>query len=300
MEIDENLKNIQESETEVEAGKEFIKETLTLEEAAKRLARKKIWHSRLLVVGIIVAIVGCIIGYLISDFSNVRSVKVINNSFLSAEYIMDQAGISTESDFIFIFPKIKELSLRSDPLIKDVKITRGPNHSVVIDVTENGIVGYRYEEKMQLILGDGSFVDFKSKYISNLSLLPMFMSVPEEKIKMVAERLAELDPEVVMRISEVRDYALSYDENMIKFVMEDGYAVYSSMDGISYLKDYLSIIKNTGSSNKCIYFDTENKVAVMRSCSELEELYRRHLDGDEPEKTEGEENTETEGQGTGE
>ena len=43
-----------------------------------------------------------------------------------------------------------------------------------------------------------------------------------------------------------------------------------------------------------------HKVAVMRSCSELEELYRRHLDGDEPEKTEGEENTETEGQGTGE
>lgn len=300
MEIDENLKNIQESETEVEAGKEFIKETLTLEEAAKRLARKKIWHSRLLVVGIIVAIVGCIIGYLISDLSNVRSVKVINNSFLSAEYVMDQSGISTESDFILIFPKIKELSLRSDPLIKDVKITRGPNHSVIIDVTENSIVGYRYEEKMQLILGDGSFVDFKSKYISNLSLLPMFMSVPEEKIKMVAERLAELDPEVVMRISEVRDYALSYDENMIKFVMEDGYAVYSSMDGISYLKDYLSIIKNTGSSNKCIYFDTENKVAVMRSCSELEELYRRHLNGDEPEKTEGEENTETEGQGTGE
>ena len=58
MEIDENLKNIQESETEVEAGKEFIKETLTLEEAAKRLARKKIWQSRLLVVGIIVAVVG--------------------------------------------------------------------------------------------------------------------------------------------------------------------------------------------------------------------------------------------------
>ena len=299
MEIDDNLKNIQETETEVEAGKEAIRETITLEEAAKRLARKKIWHSRLLVVGVIVAIVGVIIGYLISDLSNVRSVKVINNCFISSDYIIEQVGITTESDFIFIFPKVKEMSLRSDPLIKDVKISRGPNHSVVIDVTENDIVGYRYEDKMQLVLGDGSYVEFKSKYISNLSLLPMFMGLTDEKIKMIAERMKDLDDDVIMRISEVRDFALSYDDNMVKFVMEDGYAVYSSMDGISYLKDYLAIIKNTGSSNKCIYFDTENKVAVMRSCSELEELYRRHLNGDVPEEptTEGDRTPEGEQQG---
>ena len=96
MEIDDNLKNIQETETEVEAGKEAIRETITLEEAAKRLARKKIWHSRLLVVGVIVAIVGIIIGYLISDLSNVRSVKVINNCFVSSDYIIEEAGITTE------------------------------------------------------------------------------------------------------------------------------------------------------------------------------------------------------------
>ncbi len=284
MEIDDRIKEVQETDSEFKAGQKAIEETLEQEKTEKKLLRKKVMQSRLLIVGIIVGLVGIFLAYIISSVSNVRSVKVINNSFLSDEYILKQAGISTESEFILIFPAAKELTLRADPLIKSVDIRRGANHSVVIDVTENDIVGYRYDKNMELILGDGSYITFKSEYISNLSLLPMFMSVPDEKTKEVAAEMCKLDPDVLYRIAEVRDFALSYDENMVKFVMEDGYKVYSSINGIGFLKDYLAIIKNTGSSHKCIYFDTENNVAVMRSCAQLEELYQRHLHGDETEK----------------
>ncbi|MBQ9037554.1 MAG: FtsQ-type POTRA domain-containing protein [Erysipelotrichaceae bacterium] len=297
MEIDEKIKEVQETDSELEAGKKAIEETLEQEKTEKKLKRKKVIQSRLLIVGIIVSIVGIFLAYIISPFSNVRSVKVINNVFLSEDYIKKSAGISTDSEFVLLFPMVKEISMKTDPLIKDVDIRRGANHSVVIDVKENDIVGYRYDQSMDLILGDGSYVTFKSEYISNLSLLPMFMSVSDEKTKMVAEEMKDLDPDVLYRIAEVRDFALSYDENMIKFVMEDGYKVYTTITGSNFLKDYLSIIKNTGSSHKCIYFDTENNVAVMRSCEQLEELYQRHLHGDEtpkPEDTAEQEGTQEE------
>jgi hypothetical protein len=59
---------------------------------------------------------------------------------------------------------------------------------------------------------------------------------------------------------------------MVKFIMDDGYVVYSSVDGIPLLKSYISIITTTTSANKCIYLDYDHNNAIVRNCQEMEKM----------------------------
>ena len=264
--------------TEEEAGKQLIRDSLNLEKAKLAFLKRKKLNSRLLVVGIIAVIAAILAIYFAGDGSNVRSVKVVDNRYVSGKYIEQLSGITLDSEYVLIVPKVVEMKLADSPLIESASVIRGANHSVVISVKEASIVGYRYDDKMELIMGDGSAITFDSSYISNLSMLPMFIKVPEEKTASIAGQLAKLDEDIFSRIVEVRDFALSYDSNMVKLVMEDGYRLYGSIDDLPLMDYYLGVIKNASDNpNMCLYIDRVNNVFQLRSCKELEDLYQQYL-----------------------
>lgn len=263
-----------EADTELEAGQKLVKQTLDFEKARVVFMAKRKRNSRLLLLGVLFLSFLVIAAYTLSSISNVRSIKISGNSFLSDKYIAELVGIDADSKYMFIVPILKESKASGSPLIKEVRVLKRKNNSIVINVTENKIVGYQYESSMQLVLGDGSLLPFESRYVKNLALLPMFMGLEQEKLLRVAVEMAKLETDILVRISEVRDYALSYDNDMVKFVMEDGYTIYSSVAGIEMLNQYLGILKNTSSKYRCILMDRVNNVAILRDCAELEALYR--------------------------
>ena len=272
----------QEGETESQAARRLIKEKITDEQQQKAQVKKNKRNRILKRLGIVAAVALLWFLFSLTDLSKVKSIKVINNTYLSDEYILSKAGLSYKSHYLTLFPSFRETMAKSSPLIKDIEIERGPQRSVIVTVEENNIVGYRYEEKMELVLSDGSFVEFKGEYIKNLSLLPMFMSVPEEKTVRIAKELSKLEGDILVRIAEIRDFALSYDADMVKFVMDNNYKVYCSVDGIHLMKEYMEIIKNTTTKTACIQLDTVNNVAIVTDCKEIETMYQEYLHGSEP------------------
>ena len=275
--------------SEEEAGKQLLREKINFKKAAAAFRKRKKLFSLLLIVGVIavVVLVGGI--YLAGSRSNVRSIRIVNNDFLSDEYILKITDVSLDDKYLLLFPTIKEMKARESKLIEDISIKRGPDHSVIITVTEADIIGYRYDDRMELLLGDGSAVSFESGSIRSLSMLPMLIKVPEEKLKRVAEQFAQLDYDILTRISEVRDYALSYDDDMVKLVMDDGYKVYGNINDLPLMSYYLGVIRNASSNpNMCLYIDRVNNVFQLRSCSELDQMYENYLNPvptEKPEKT---------------
>ena len=268
----EVLDTREEYQQEVETGINIIRQKVDLEKAKKKLKTKKKLYSifRLLgLIGTLLLICGI---YIVLPVSNVRSVKIVNNNYLSDEYIQELTGVSTKSEYVLLFTALRSFRAAQSPLVNNIKIERGPNKTVIIDVDENPIMGYRYGKGMELILGDGSIIAFDQKYIKGLTILPMFMNVEEEKISRVAQAMNKLDFDTISRIAEVRDFSLSYDSDMVKFIMDDGYTVYSSVDGIPLLKSYISIITTTTSANKCIYLDYDHNNAIVRNCQEMEKM----------------------------
>ena len=258
---------------EVDAGIKIIRQKVDLEKAKKKLAAKKKLYSILLILGIIGSLLLGFGIYLLTPYSNVRSVKIINNNYLSDEYIQELTGISTKSEYMLLFTRIKSFVASRSPLINEIDIRRGPNKSVVIEVDENPIMGYRVNNgKMELILGDGSFVEFDQKYVKGITILPLFMNVKDDKVSQVAVQMSRLDFDTVSRIAEVRDFSLSYDNNMVKFIMDDGYEIYTSIDGIPLMTNYLDIITTTTSPNRCVYLDYDHNNAIVRNCREIEKM----------------------------
>lgn len=285
----EILEPKEEYQQEVEAGINIIRQKVDLEKAKKKLKARKKLYSIFALMGIIGALLLICVIYILLPGSNVRSVKIVNNNYLSDEYIQELTGISTRSEYVLLFPSLKAFKASRSPLVNGVKIERGPNKTVIIDVDENPIMGYRYTEGMELVLGDGSIIKFDQKYIKGLTILPMFMNVQDDKVAQVAIAMSRLDFDTISRIAEVRDFSLSYDTNMVKFIMDEGYAVYSSIDGIPLLKNYIDIITTTTSPNKCIYLDYDHNNAIVRNCQEMEKMATGQQ---EPENTQTDENTE--------
>ncbi|MBQ1521707.1 MAG: FtsQ-type POTRA domain-containing protein [Erysipelotrichaceae bacterium] len=268
----EILEPREEYQQEVEAGINIIRQKVDLEKAKKKLIARKKVYSILLLAGIIGFIGLMFFVYLLTPASNVRSVKILNNNYLSDEYIQELTGISTKSEYVLLFPGLKAYKASRSPLINNVKITRGPSKTVIIDVEENPIMGYRFKDNMELVLGDGSIIKFDQKYVKGITILPLFMNVKDEKVAQVATQMNRLDFDTVSRIAEVRDFSMSYDSDMVKFVMDDGYEVYTSLDGIPLLVNYLDIITTTTSPNRCVYLDYDHNNAIVRNCREIERI----------------------------
>ena len=291
----EILEPREEYQQEVEAGINIIRQKVDLEKTRKKLKARKKLYSIFALLGIIGALLLMCVIYILLPGSNVRSVKIINNNYLSDEYIQELTGISTKSEYVLLFPSLKAFKASRSPLVNGVKIERGSNKTVIIDVDENPIMGYRYNNGMELVLGDGSIIKFDQKYIKGLTILPMFMNVGDDKVAQVAIAMSRLDFDTISRIAEVRDFSLSYDSNMVKFIMDEGYAVYSSIDGIPLLKNYIDIITTTTRPNKCIYLDYDHNNAIVRNCQEMEKMATGEQ---EPENNQTEENTENTQEGS--
>ena len=272
--VDKNMPEIDDvldKPVELQAGLDVLLEKLDFEKAAKKLKSRRTLYSRLVIIGLVLLIVGSLALYFFSSASNVRSVKVVNNHYLSDEYIQELTGISTDSKYLLLFTSFNGYKAEDSPLIKNIRVEKGGNRSVVIYVEENTIMGYRYTDKMELVLGDGKIIPFESRYIFSLAILPMFMIGDNDRTIAIAKEMNNLDTDIISRISEIKEYSMSYDPNMVKFVMDDGYRIYTSLDGVKYIAEYRKIITSSSSKHSCIFIDPDHQMAVIRDCKDLEQ-----------------------------
>ncbi len=225
---------------------------------------------------IVLIIVGCM--YFLFPIKNI---VITGNHYLSEDYIRKIIGISEGDRYFFQAREKIAKRVEQDPLISKVTIQKADNLSYVINIEENTIVGYQitgsnYDITSTLILADGQIIPFSAEYMKNIALTPLFIDISDENCKAIALQLGKLKFDVLSRISEVSIAGFTYDENMIKLTMEDGYKVYSSVNGLGYMKDYFDIVINkSNDSGSCILIMEEYASAVVLECSEIDEKYIR-------------------------
>ncbi len=216
--------------------------------------------------------IACFTLYYMSDLARIRSIKITNNEFVSENYIKSILNFDINDSLITLFPKFKEIKLKENKLFDDVKISVVENNCVVVSIKENRIVGHFIKDnKTSFILGDGTIIDFQAKYIDNLALIPLFVDIDLEKIKIIAVEFNKLSYDTITRISEVHNLAFTYDDNMVKLVMDEGFYICSSLQGLPYVDNYADIIAYEDKvENKCILIIEEYSKAVRIDCSEIE------------------------------
>lgn len=205
--------------------------------------------------------------YYYADSSKVKAISVINNYYLDQNYIKKISNLSLESRYHLVIDQYIEYVIKKDPMIKDVKVSHENNGVILIDVLEHEPYGYRYDDVAKIMLKNDSVIDLTSDYMNIISMVPLVTGFNDSNAQhLLANAFKDVDRFMIENISEIEQYALSYDNNCLKVLMNDGNYFICSYYGLKLINNYNDIASNLNENGICIYADENNSVAYKSEC----------------------------------
>lgn len=237
----------------------------------KKKRKKKRRRKRLTTLFTVIIL---LVLYFMSDFSKVKYLEVKGNRFYSEEKILSIADLSYESRYA-VLPKIYlKWKLKKDQLIESVEIHKTWDGAITIDVKEKTIVGYYIEDgKNYALIDDGTSKEITSSDLSIIVDYPLIDGFSKEERINLAKSFSqeeEVDETIIHMISEMVPYETSYDEHMVKIVMQDGNTIFTSYESMPLLNDYLATLKSLKKKNVCLWPDVATHSIHNESCSKKE------------------------------
>lgn len=243
------------------------------------------------------AAIGCALivmgtAYYFSDAALVKTVSVQGNVSLSRSDVLELAGITAHSRWLMVFtPQVKN-ALQQYPLIASASVRHERGNKIVIEIEEREPVGYRYIEEPEILLKDGSIVKMDERMVGLIARIPLIVGFQSaEQSADLAMAFRNVSAGMISLISEIQQFEVSYDPNMIRLIMHDGNQFFSSYYSMDVLNEYNSIVSNLNKAQSCIYVDEMSKSAYTQLCpGEVDPNAPAEGDSDENSDTNGAEN----------
>lgn len=239
---------------------------------------------KVFVLSVITGFILISIGFLASDASKVRGYEIDGNYFLKDEEILQLAGISETSRYLFVFDTVSENRLLASPLVESCEVTVKNDGIVSISLKEKVILGYRYKTYPEVIFQDGTTLELSNDYAYLYAEIPLIVGFNDD-ISAFAKAFEKLPQKRIASISEIHRYEYTYDPNGLEFVMKDGNRFFASFYSVDVLNQYNGVASALTSKHVCLYAD-ENSGNVYKSlCPEeaaaLEALEAENAEQDE-------------------
>lgn len=208
----------------------------------KKVKKKRFNVARTLVFILLIYIVVCFGIYLYKE--PVKHYEITGNEILTDIELIRNLKLEKYPSFVSINTKKIEHKLESNKLIKNAKVSYGWNFKLKIEIEENSPM-FLAKDLNKVVLADGTFIDFESRFIGIPTLLN---STPEVIMSELASSLNKVDYGIRYIISEI-EYQPSYssdgkiiDENRFLLSMSDRNLVYITAKKADSLNEYLDII----------------------------------------------------------
>ena len=226
------------------------------------LKRRIFWY------GCLTGLLILIITYFFLPISNIYGIKVDGNCYFDDEYYIELSGLNVEDKFLFSNLSRAKKQLANSPIVYKASVKRANHRMIEINVEENALIGYIYEEEPKVILSDGTLVEFKDEYLELISEIPYIDGFTAEEIASFASDFKKLDAKMINEISEIHRYPFSYDDQMMEIIMRDGTYVYVSHFGLYLLNDYYTVKSGIKDKNQdaCIFFDEVTNSGYTSDC----------------------------------
>ena len=249
----------------------------SIEKRKKMIRRKKRgrFFRRLIKVTIVILLICGIILIDRSEYSRFRNIRIVGNELISDKEIEEKLGVNIGDRMIFARKNQIQKRLQSivglDTSVATIYYKQGILNLVV---KEKSKVGYVKSETLEVLFEDGSRRSVSANTLKSINGLPLFVGFDEEKLSInLLKAFAELNPEILLTISEVHLAPESYDEMSLKLVMNNNYLVFSSISALPLLRSYASIIDRADPENRCIYLleygpTSESQIATAKRCEE--------------------------------
>ena len=206
--------------------------------------------------------------YFYLPVSNVYSVKVTGNQYFDDEYYIELSKITDGDKYWLVNLNQAKKRLEESKIVASAKVIRNNHHMIDLEIKENIAIGYVYGEKPELVLSDGTLIEFKDEYLNLISEIPYIDGFTAEELAVIAKDFNKLDVNMVNEISEIHRYPFSYDDQMMEIVMRDGNYVYVSHFGLYLLNEYYTVKSGIKDKNQdvCIFFDEVTNSGYTSEC----------------------------------
>ncbi|WP_047984553.1 cell division protein FtsQ/DivIB [Ornithinibacillus californiensis] len=197
-------------------------------------ARKKKANKRLVFYLSIFFFLISIIVYLQSPLSHVKTVAVTGNSFYHEQEVINQSGISQDTNIWTVNKEEVIKTLEKNPLIDTVTVETKLPWTVEIHLKEHERIGYiKKENEYYPILGNGAMMpDSETDSLSGDAPLLVNFTVEEVLIEM-SQELSKLPKNIRNIISEIHWSPTDRNKNEIILYMSDGFMVESTIRDFS-------------------------------------------------------------------
>ena len=213
----------------------------------KNKKRIKIRFGRLFLALLILSL----ILYLIAHFINfpIKNIYIYNNTILSDQEIIDIAGISNYPSIIYTTNSSIRKKLEKNVYIKKATVVKKKLKEVHITIEENYPLFYNSSSK-KTILKDKS----KTSIHGNETILINY--VPDTIYDDFVDAMANIDRDVLNRISEIKYDPNNVDEERFLLTMNDGNYVYLTLIYFDKINNYVEILKNFEEQKGVLYLDS--------------------------------------------
>ena len=201
----------------------------------------------------------CAIGFGISAIFKIRisNICIQGNQYLTDQQIIELAGISDYPSTLQNGSRKLEKKLMNDTYIKSAKVIKNWFTKVTITIEENRPLFY-YDTDHKTILLDGTSVD----KIYNVPTVLTYIT--NNYYDDFVIKMGELNPDILMRISEIRFKPNDVDDNRFLLSMSDGNYVYVNIATFDKLNKYLTIMENLPNQKGILYLDYGNNFEILK------------------------------------
>jgi len=235
--------------------------------------KNKALRRKLFVFGTIGILLFVVFLYFISPISRLKTISVKGNELFSNQKVLEIGRIQYNDFYLFVFPAGVEKNLENNPFIESAIVNKTGNGSLEIVISEKRIFAYQFGEDSKIYFFNGSEATLSEAELSYLMNVPYLNGFLELEVRNRV-RLAFFDVEesVFRMISEIHEYSTSYDEHMLRIVMQDGNQVFTSLLSLKSLNYYLEILNHLKVANSCIYIDEISGSAYSTVCPKEEDI----------------------------
>lgn len=226
----------------------------------------------------LVAVISLFVGLFLldkSEYSRLRDIRIVGNELISKQEILDELNIKSGDRMITNSENKIEKRLQNIVGLDTIDATIYYKQGILnLKVSEKPKVGFIQSEKLEVLYSDGSRRQVSENTLKSINGLPLFVGFTDEQLsKDLLNAFSELNPEILLTISEVHIAPESYDKMNMKLVMNNNYLVFSSISALPLLRSYASIIDRAEPDNRCIYLleygpTSESQIATAKRCDE--------------------------------
>ena len=216
----------------------------------------KIRYGRIALAILILLGIGFIL-YHTLDLS-IRNIYVKNNHVLTDQQVIERAQLQDYPSTVEELSFFIESRLEDDIMIKSADVKKNGLFSITITVEENRPLFYDIN-KNKVILLDGQTTD------GNYVVPTLINYTPDKLYKKLQKKLAELDTEILSRISEIEYNPNEVDQSRFLLSMTDGNYVYLSLNQFQKINSYLDIMKTFQNKKGILYLDSGEYFRILEN-----------------------------------